>query len=197
MGSFEYLIALVSVIAGLGIARALSGLARLLDVRRQIYISWIPICWTISVLLWLVAFWWFTFLLSSFDGWSPWLHIFVLIYVGAIFFLLALLHPESLREGYDMLELFLYNRGLFFSTLLIVALIDIADTWIKIRIGLPAPPLTRYAALILPWITMSAIAVFVRSRVYHGLFALIFLFAIAVWISFSIEGILAIVQGDA
>lgn len=197
MDSFEYLIALVSVIAGLGIARALSGLARLLDARRKISISWIPICWTISALLWLVTFWWFTFLLSSFEGWSPWLHVFVLIYAGAIYFLLALLHPESLEEGYDMLEHFLDNRRLFFGTLLIVALIDIADTWIKFRIGLPLPPLTEYFALMLPWITMSAIAMFVRRQIYHALFVLIFLVGIVIWLSFSIGGILTFVSGDA
>ena len=197
MDSFEYLIALVSVIAGLGIARALSGLARLLDARQTISISWIPICWTVNVLLWLVAFWWFTFLLSSFEGWSPWLHIFVLIYAGVIFFLLALLLPESLVDGYDMLEHFLDNRRLFFGTLLIVALIDIADTWIKFRVGLSAPPLTRYSALMLPWITMSSVAMFVRSRTYHAVFALIFLFAIVLWINYNIGGILTIVAGDA
>jgi hypothetical protein len=113
MDSFEYLIALVSVIAGLGIARSLSGMARLLDARRNISFSWIPMCWTANALLWLIAFWWFTYLLSSFEGWSPGLHIFVLIYAGSIFFLLALMHPESIDEGCDMMERFLDNRRLF------------------------------------------------------------------------------------
>ena len=131
MDNFEYLIALVSVIAGLGITRALSGSAKLLNARRTITFSWIPICWTASALLWLVAFWWFTFLLSSLEGWSPWLHIFVLIYAGAIYFLLAILHPESIDAGHDMLEHLLENRKSIFGALLIVALIDIADTWIR------------------------------------------------------------------
>ena len=60
MDSFEYLIALVSAIAGLEIARSLSGMAGLLDARRNISISWIPMCWTASVLLCLLAFWWFS-----------------------------------------------------------------------------------------------------------------------------------------
>jgi hypothetical protein len=197
MDNFEYLIALVSVIAGLGITRALSGSAKLLNARRTISISWIPICWTVNVLLWLVAFWWFTFLLSSFDGWSPWLHIFVLIYAGTIFFLLALLHPESLGDEHDMLEHFIDNRRIFFGTLLIVALIDIADTWIKFQFGLSAPPLLPYTALILPWITMSAIGIYVRNRTYHSLFAVVFLIMIVLWLSYSITGILSVVAGDA
>lgn len=197
MDSFEYLITLVSVIAGLGIARALSGIARLFDKRRNISFSWIPICWTFNVLLWLIAFWWFTFLLSSFEGWSPGLHIFILFYAGAIFFLLALLHPESLEEGHDMLGHFLDNRKMFYSALLIVALIDIADTSIKIRIGLPAPPLMQYSALILPWIIMSTLALFIRNRKFHAFFALVFLASIVFWLSNNIAGILTIVAGDA
>lgn len=197
MDSFEYLITLVSVIAGLGITRSLSGIARLFDTRRNISFSWIPICWTFNVLLWLIAFWWFTFLLSSFEGWSPWLHVFVLFYAGVIFFLLALLHPESLEEGHDMLGYFLDNRKMFFGTLLVLALIDVADTSIKIRIGLPTPPLMQYAALILPWIIMSTLALFIRNRKFHALFALVFLALIAFWLSSNIAGILAIVAGDA
>jgi hypothetical protein len=197
MDDFEYLIALVSVIAGLGITRALSGSAKLLNARRTISISWIPLCWTVNVLLWLVAFWWFTFLLSSFEGWSPWLHVFVLIYAGIIFFLIALLHPDSFGDEHDMLEHFLDNRRIFFGTLLIAALIDIADTWIKFRLGLSSPPILRYTALILPWVTMSAIGMYVRSRIYHSLFAVVFLISIALWLSYSISGILAIVAGDA
>ena len=196
MDNFEYLIALVSVIAGLGITRALSGSAKLLNARRTISISWIPLCWTVNVLLWLVAFWWFTFLLSSFEGWSPWLHIFVLIYAGIIFFLIALLHPDSFGDEHDMLEHFLDNRRIFFGTMLIVALIDIADTWIKFRIGLSSPPILRYTALMLPWITMSAIGMYVRSRIYHSLFAVVFLIGIALWLTYSISGVLAIVAGD-
>jgi hypothetical protein len=197
MDDFEYLIALVSVIAGLGITRALSGSAKLLNTRREISISWIPICWTVNILLWLVAFWWFTFLLSSFEGWSPWLHIFVLIYAGAIFFLLALLHPESFGDEHDMLEHFIDNRRIFFGTLLVVALIDIADTWIKFRIGLSAPPILTYTALMLPWITMSAIGMYVQSKTYHSLFAVVFLIMIVLWLSYSISGVLTIVAGDA
>lgn len=197
MDDFEYLIALVSVIAGLGITRALSGSAKLLNARRTISISWIPLCWTVNILLWLVAFWWFTFLLSSFEGWSPWLHIFVLTYAGTIFFLLALLHPETLGDEHDMLQHFIDNRRIFFGTLLVVALIDIADTSIKFRLGLPAPPLLNYGALMIVWITMSAIGIYVRSRTYHSLFAVAFLIMIVSWLSYSISDILTIVAGDA
>ena len=194
MDSFEYLITLVSVIAGLGIARALSGLARLLNARDRITVSWIPICWTFNVLLWLVAYWWFTFLYSSFEGWTPGLHIFVLIYAGAIFFLLALLHPESIEDGHDMLQHLVDNRKIFFGMLLTVAIIDVVDTWLKYRFGLAVPPLGRYLALIVPWIVFSAVAMSVRSARFHGAFAVGFLVCISMWQLFSISGILDVIS---
>ena len=196
MDSFEYLIALVSVIAGLGITRSLSGLALLFNARRQVLVSWIPICWTFNILLWLVAFWWFTFLLSSFEGWSPGLHIFVLVYAGIIFFLLALLHPETIEQGHDTLEHFLENRRVYFGALTAMALVDLADTWLKYEFGLSTPPLAQYIALMTTWISMSVIGIFVRNRTYHATFAVVFLVTITLWLVFSIAPVLRIVSGD-
>ena len=190
MSSFEYLIALVSVIAGLGITRTLSGIARLVDYRSQIVFSWIPIVWTINVLLWLVAFWWFTFLLSGLEVWSPWLHIFVLVYAGVIFFLLALLHPESIGAGFDMFEHFLENRKMFFGALIVTATIDVLDTFIKDHLGLPAPDLYIYCTFLLIWITIGAIALYSGHRAIHAACALIFLVILTMWISLMITGLL-------
>lgn len=190
MDSFEYLITLVSVIAGLGITRTLSGVARLFDNRHQITFSWIPVIWTINVLLWLVAFWWFTFLLSSLEGWSPWLHVFVLVYAGVIFFLLALLHPESIDGEFDMFDRFLKNRKMFFGVLIATAIIDVIDTVIKERLGLLAPPLSTYSAFVLVWIAVGGTALLAENRGVHAACALLFLILLAIWISQMIDGLL-------
>ena len=197
MDSFEYLIALVSVIAGLAITRALSGIARLVHARDHVTFSWIPMCWTASTLLWLVAFWWFTFLLSSVEGWSPALHIFVLVYAGLIFFLLALLYPESIPEGYDMLAHFLDNRKLFFGTLLAVALLDLVDTWWKWSLGLSSPPIIRYAIHMTPWIVFRAVGMYVRNRIFQAIFAIGLMLTFVIWLGISIDGILEIVEQSA
>jgi len=195
--SFEYLIALVSVIAGLGITRALSGVARLVDSRRRITFSWIPLCWTVSALLWLVAFWWFTFLLSSVEGWSPALHIFVLVYAGSIFFLIALLFPESIPDGHDMLAHFLDNRKLFFGALLAVGLLDLVDTYWKVSLGLSAPPITSYAIHMMPWIVFSVVGMYVRNRTFHAVFAVVLMLSFVAWLGLSIDGILEIVNAGS
>ena len=134
-------------------------------------------------------------MLSSYEGWTPGLHIFILIYAGSIYFSLALLHPETIEDGHDMLEHLLNNRMLFFGMLLLLALIDIVDTWIKYRLGIGIPPISGYLSLILPWIAMSAIAMFSRSQKYHSIFAVVFLIGIAVWQGYAISGILENVAG--
>ncbi len=193
MDDFEYLISLVSVIAGLGITRALSGSARLLNARREITFSWIPTCWTVAVLLWMVAFWWFTFLLSSLEDWSPWLHVFVLVYASAIFFLLSLLHPEAIEPGHDMLDHFLDNRRVFFGALFSVAVIDIADTLIKLELQIAIPAIERYSSFMAVWVVLSLTCLVSENRKVHAVSAVVFLLAVAIWVSFSIGDILAMV----
>ena len=197
MDDFEYLIALVSVIAGLGITRALSGSARLINARREIVFSWIPVCWTVSVLLWMVAFWWFTFLLSSLEDWSPWLHVFVLIYASAIFFLLAVLHPESIEPGYGMLEHFLENRKVFFGALSAVAVIDVADTLIKLKLKLSLPAIESYTPFMILWLGLSTACMVSANRTLHKVAAITFLVAVIAWLSFSIGDIFAMVNRES
>lgn len=70
MDPFEYLVALMSIIAGVGLTRALSGIASVVHTREARKLSGVHIAWTGSVLLWLVAFWWFAYLLGSIDRWA-------------------------------------------------------------------------------------------------------------------------------
>ena len=96
-----------------------------------------------------------------------------------------------------MLEHLLDNRKPIFGALMIVALIDTADTWIKAKLGLSTPPLLSYLALIIPWIIFSGVAMYVRNRVFHDVFAIAFAVAVLLWLGFSIEGILEIVRSES
>ena len=113
--------------------------------------------------------------------WVPALLFFVLIYASALFFLLALLYPDPIVEGFDSLVHLLDNRKWFFGTLFAVALLDLADTWIKHLYELPPPPLVPYIFLVSMWTVMSGIAMFVTNRLYHTFFAVIFFVAMVLW----------------
>ncbi len=91
MTGFEYLIALASVVAGLGLTRALSGFAKIIHMRGLVKVSDINVIWTLTILLWLISYWWFTFSLTAIAQWDIPLFLFVLVYGALIFFLIALL----------------------------------------------------------------------------------------------------------
>jgi hypothetical protein len=182
MDEFEYLAALVSVVAGLSLARALSGVADILDSGRSLIQSDLHIVWTINVLMWLVGFWWFTFMLSSVDIWTVSLLLFVLLYGAVIYLLVALLHPNSKAEQAGATDNFIARRKPFFAAFLTLGLVDIADTLIKTEIyAIPGPPTKWYWALMVLWILFGAYAWRSASRTFHRLYAYCWLVIIATW----------------
>jgi hypothetical protein len=50
MDGFEYLTALVSVVAGLGLTRALSGFAKVIHTENKTALSGVHIAWTLSII---------------------------------------------------------------------------------------------------------------------------------------------------
>ncbi len=182
MSGFEYLIALVSVVAGLGLTRALSGLAKIVHMRKKIRLSGVHIAWTGSLLLWLVSYWWFTFLLASIDSWTVLLFLFVLVYGAVIYFLIALLYPDKLDSQTDLFEYFVDNRRWFFGTFVGLGVLDIADTWIKLRLyDLLPPPMIPYSILMISWLALGIVGATTANRAYHKAFAYIWVVVFGSW----------------
>ncbi len=183
MSSFEYLVALVSIVAGLGLTRALSGIARVVHARGDRSLSGVHLAWTGSVLLWLVGFWWFTFLLESIDTWTTPLLLFVLLYGAVIYFLIALLYPDELDAGTDPLAYFLDNRRWFFGTFLALGVLDLMDTWLKYRLVENLPPMIPYSLLMISWISLGILGVLSASRAFHRAFAYSWVVVMALWVT--------------
>ena len=183
MSSFEYLVALVSIIAGLGLTRALSGIAGVVHPRGNLKLSGVHIAWTGSVLLWLVAFWWFTFLLAPLDKWTTPLLLFVLLYGAVIYFLIALLYPDRPEAETDLFAYFLENRRWFFGTFLALGLLDLADTWLKYRLVQDLPPMIPYSLLMVSWMSLGVCGVVSESRVFHRVFAYSWVAVIGLWVT--------------
>ena len=184
MSPFEYLVTLVSIVAGLGLTRALSGIATVVHARGHGKLSGVHIAWTGSVLLWLVAFWWFTFLLKSIDTWTTPLLLFVLLYGAVIYFLIALLYPNRLEAETDLFAYFLENRRWFFGTFIALGLLDLADTWIKYELtqgGLL--PMVPYSLLMISWLALGVVGVFSASRRFHRIFAYTWVVVMGLWVA--------------
>jgi hypothetical protein len=191
MSGFEYLIALVSVVAGLGLTRALSGLAKIVHLRKKIRLSGVHIAWTGSILMWLVSYWWFTFLLASVDQWTVLLFLFVLVYGAVIYFLIALLYPDEWDSGADLFEHFIDNRRWFFGTFVGLGLLDLADTWIKTRLVGDDVPMIPYVGLMTAWLVLGIVGAITPNRTYHKAFAYVWLLVFGSWaigILFTISG---------
>jgi len=182
MDEFEYLAALVSVVAGLSLTRALSGFAKLVDSENDTRLSGVHIAWTLSVILWLVGYWWFTFMLASIESWSILLFLFVLLYGAIVYLLIALLYPDRHKAGTDTFENFLVRRRSFFVTWVVLGIVDIADTLIKTEIyDMPEPPIIAYLALMLCWIGLGITGALTANRFFHSVFAYSWLAVTAMW----------------
>lgn len=182
MSGFEYLAALISVVAGLSLARALSGVADILDSDRSLIQSDVQIIWTFNILIWLVGFWWFTFMLSSVDNWTVSLLFFVLLYGAIIYLLVALLHPRSERADSGVMSGFIARRKPFFATFLALGLVDVADTLIKTEVyELPGPPNKLYWVMMVLWIVLGGSAWRSINQTFHRVFAYCWLAFTAIW----------------
>jgi hypothetical protein len=182
MSSFEYLVALVSIVAGLGLTRALSGIANLVRARGGRRPSGVHLAWTGSVLLWLVAFWWFTFLLESIT-WTVPLLLLVLLYGAVIYFLIALLYPDEPEAETDPFAYFLSNRRWFFGTFVALGLLDLADTWVMYELLKGLPPMIPYSLLMISWLSLGVLGVVSASRVFHTVFAYTWLVVMGLWVA--------------
>jgi len=182
MDGFEYLAALVSVVAGLGLTRALSGFAKLIHGKNEIALSGVHIAWTLSIILWLVGYWWFTFMLASIDSWHVSLLLFVLLYGATIYFLIALLYPDRHEAGTDLFRQFIDGHRSFFVTFLVLGIIEIADTLIKTYVfDLGGPPFVPYVFLMIGWISLGLTGALTASPTFHRFFAYIWLAVTAGW----------------
>jgi hypothetical protein len=183
MDEFEYLAALVSVVAGLSLTRALSGYAKIVDSEKDIRLSGVHMAWTLSVILWLVGFWWFTFTLSFIETWTVSLLLFVLLYGAIIYFLIALLFPDRQGSSLDILENFISRRRPFFVAFVVLGLVDIADTVIKIKIYDIGGPsyITYYWTMMFLWVGLGIIGALTANRTFHRVFAYSWLVTTATW----------------
>jgi hypothetical protein len=135
MSQLEYLIALISIIVGLGFTDLAQSLRELVRPSRPVKWHWLPLLWTVNIFLIALQFWWVSFnvLQSEIFGralaFLPYLLLFVGLYLACAFALPDLRwgpstpasSPESTgNDGLD-LEAFYFSEGhrrWFFGTLI-------------------------------------------------------------------------------
>jgi len=181
MTTFEFVSVLISIIVGLAAARLLNGLARMIELRRQVKFYWIQGVWTGTIGAVLVLFWWSV--VRSYSGHSEWLYIdfLSLIFYSIVIYLAAvLIVPGEIREGTDLEAHFYFVRPWFFSFAAVAVVADGLDSLKNgVETFLSFGP--QYVVFLVVGIGGSLVAARTSNRRFHGVWALWSLFWCVLW----------------
>jgi hypothetical protein len=121
----------ISIIVGLCITTLLNGFARFVQHPKRAKASILHLGWAVSLLLWIIHFWWWEFRLTLVPQWTFAIYFFVILYAILFYFLCTLLFPSDLHDysGYE--DYFLSRRRWFFGILAATFVADIIDTNLK------------------------------------------------------------------
>jgi hypothetical protein len=168
---FEYLTVLISVVVGLTVTSFLTNVVRIIHVRGDVTISWVQLFWSVSILIWTIAFWWFTFVLAEQRQWTFPLFVFLLVYATLLFFLMALLFPEGVPSDHNYRTQFMRNRAWYFSVFIVFLCVDVIDYYIKLDKDVSIVGHLPYAAFVGPLIVFSLVALRTDNLLFHRCFA--------------------------
>jgi len=135
MDQFEYVMVLVSIIVGLGIAHVLLGIGGIVDrLSRKddrlelslAHAAWLGVCF-----LWLIMFWWWEYrLATTVADWTMGLYLFLISYAITIFLLQVVLIPRTWDGVTSLKEYFLQRRAWFYSLFAFATILDSVDSYL-------------------------------------------------------------------
>jgi hypothetical protein len=179
MSQFEYVMVLVSIIVGLGIAHILLGIGGIIDrlSRKETplelslaHATWLGFCFA-----WLVMFWWWEFrFFSTVSDWTMGLYLFLIGYAVTLFLLQAVLVPRTWDGVVSLKTYFLERRAWFYGLLLCATMVDMFDSYLKggfeyiLELGLIN---SAFAAVTLPVVVIGVMTTNIR---FHNVMGVIF-----------------------
>ena len=176
MGQFEYVMVLVSIVVGLGIAHILLGISGITDRMSHkenrlelslAHASWLGFCFT-----WLVMFWWWEYRFSSrVEDWTMGLYLFLIFYAVTLFLMQAVLVPRTWDGVTSLKDYFLERRVWFYSFLMFATILDFIDTYLKggvERILDTGPINLGFAALTVPVVIIGIMTTKMRFHNFMG-----------------------------
>ena len=136
MNQFEYIMVLVSIIVGLGVAHMLLGISgiidRLIRGKEPLELSLAHAAWLGSVFGWLVLFWWWEYRFSTrIADWTVGLYFFLILYAVVLFLLSAILVPRTWDGVCSLKAYFLERRAWFYGLYMLGNAIDLVDSHLK------------------------------------------------------------------
>ena len=136
MDQFEYVMVLISIIVGLGIAHILLGIGGIIDrlagEREPLELSLAHAAWLLLTFGWLVLFWWWEYRFASrISDWTVGLYFFLVLFAVTIFLMSVVLVPRSWDGVHSLKEYFLQRRVWFFGLWGFANILDLVDSYLK------------------------------------------------------------------
>ena len=136
MDQFEYVMVLVSIIIGLGIAHILLGVGGIIDRLsgrgERLELSVAHAFWLAFCFIWMVMFWWWEYRFSSrVSDWTIGLYLFLVTYAVTLFLIAVVLVPRSWDGVTSLQDYFLRRRVWFYSLLILMIVLDQVDSYLK------------------------------------------------------------------
>ena len=177
MSSFEFISILMSIVIGLGVTNLLAGLGRAFYRRRETPMDETHIVLTAGTLLLLILQWWVTFKWNTETHWSFDRYLALIIWAVSMYLLTVFLYPPDLSEAEEHQARFERNRSGFYSSFIVMCLLDIVQAAIHGDLFHPVwylPYASHYALL-------GAGGLCARRRGYDRFFAWYLLITLLIW----------------
>lgn len=186
MLAFSYLSGLTSVVLALGIARLLTSLGRMFQMRGKVSLYWVHLVWAVNLFLYIVLIWWILYRWEAWTDWSYFLFLFLLASPIVTFLQAVLLFPDPMEEGTNFKRHFLNNRRAFFVLGAMLPLLDVMDTGLKGWNHLAAQgwiyPLTIALTFVL-----NLVAARTEREVFHKFYAVFLLVYLMAFITINLR----------
>lgn len=186
MNPFSYLAFMTSVVLALSITRILTGVGRLLQLRREIRIYWVHLVWSLNLFIFATLIWWIQYRWQTQAQWTFFLFLFVLTSPALAFLESVLLFPDSIDKGTDMHEHYFANHRWFFVLGALLSLLDGVDTYLKGWDHFVAQGPLYIVTLSLIFV-LSMIAAVTRNEKYHAFYAVFFLVYLLAYITINLR----------
>ena len=175
-GLFDYVMIPPAIVLGLALTHVLSGVGRIVHRLAghgdPIGLDWIHLIWIAHILSWIIFFWWYSYAWTTRLEWDLIIFVFLIFYSIMLYVMCVVLMPSDLDEVTNFADYFMSLRKWFFGGVILLVLVDFADTAVKgwdnvVDIGLGY-------AMLRTFIFIGAIgAMRSTNRVYHGLFSVV------------------------
>lgn len=179
---FVHVRVIIGMILGLSLARMINGLTRFIQHPTAYKTDLVHMTWTVYVLVSIPHFWWFEFNLRHIEHWNFGIYAYLLTYAALFAAISALLFPDQINEYKGYSDYFVSRRRWFYGLLILLKLADIGDTLLK-GTEYYASLGDAYDAQQMVLIIAALAGCFIRSRLYHMVFAAFAIFDLLGWIA--------------